>query len=182
MSKCCLTLHLALYDRASLLARPPSLPCPQKLRAPRGKGAADVVFTEAPRFNSLLRPREYVTCDAESRKDRFFVCKSVLVEDGPLQKAAKGHVRANLLFAMRVSPALDSEGRPGASHLQVGDEHAHQQGVDWRRRLCRGHAHREAGAACGSNAETATQKLEMRRLCPCHTLMVLILSTHSPLR
>ncbi|KIZ06461.1 hypothetical protein MNEG_1495 [Monoraphidium neglectum] len=91
----------------------------KKLRAPRGKGAADVVFTEAPRFNSLLRPREYVTCDAESRKDRFFVCKSVLVEDGPLQKAAKGHVRANLLFAMRVSPALDSEGRPGASHLQM---------------------------------------------------------------
>lgn len=85
------------------------------LRAPRG-GDAAVVFSEAPRFAGMLRPREYVTCDAAAPRERLFVCKSVEVEDGPFAKPAKGHVRANLLFAMRMKEA---EGRPGTTRLQM---------------------------------------------------------------
>ena len=74
------------------------------------------MYSEAPRFAGMLRPREYVTCDAEVPTARFFVCKSCLVPEGPRAQAQKGHVRANLLFAMRVK---ERKGTLPSSHLQV---------------------------------------------------------------
>lgn len=65
----------------------------------------------------MLRPREYVTCDAEATRERLFVCKSCEVAEGPHATTRKGAVRANLLFAMRME---DVPGRPGRAHLQVG--------------------------------------------------------------
>lgn len=54
----------------------------RQLRLPQGD--ARVVYTEAPRFAGLLRPREYVTCDAALPRERLFVCKSCQVPEGPL--------------------------------------------------------------------------------------------------
>ncbi|KAL4422524.1 hypothetical protein ABPG75_008721 [Micractinium tetrahymenae] len=87
----------------------------QSLCLPQGEAA--VVYSEAPRFIGLLRPREYVTCDAALPGERLFVCKSCEAAGGPLaQGAAKGKVRANLLFALRVK---EVEGRPGVTRLQM---------------------------------------------------------------
>jgi hypothetical protein len=52
-------------------------------QALRARGAdAEIVYSEAPRFHGVLRPREYVTCDAEAPRERFFVCKSVKARKG----------------------------------------------------------------------------------------------------
>lgn len=67
-------------------------------------------------FPSSPSPPRYVTCDVAAPKERMFVCKSVKVDEGPYAKTAKGRVRANLLFAMRMK---EVEGRPGTCHLQV---------------------------------------------------------------
>lgn len=64
---------------------PPTLLCVQLLRL-RG-GDARVVYTEMPRFAGMLRPREYVTCDAAAGREQLFVCKSVAVLEGPLAAA-----------------------------------------------------------------------------------------------
>ncbi|GBF99101.1 hypothetical protein Rsub_11910 [Raphidocelis subcapitata] len=85
------------------------------LRAPRGR-SAEIVFSEAPRFHGLLRPREYLTCDAEAPRERLFVCKSALLDKGPLAGPAPGHVRANLFYAFRLREA---EGRRGATRLEM---------------------------------------------------------------
>lgn len=103
---------------------PPPIPLPQhlvslhvpvlqKLRLPGGEAA--VKFSEAPRFAGMLRPREYVTCDAADKKERLFVCKSCEVERGEAAVPQRGRVRANLLFALR---AQERKGRPGC-HVQV---------------------------------------------------------------
>ena len=88
----------------------------QALQRPPGGGKAGIVYSEAPRFAGMLRPREYVTCDAEAPTERVFVCKSCLVPEGPRAQAQKGHVRANLLFAMRVK---ERKGTCASSQLQV---------------------------------------------------------------
>ncbi|GAB4824195.1 hypothetical protein N2152v2_011241 [Parachlorella kessleri] len=86
------------------------------LRRPPGGGKAGIVYSEAPRFAGMLRPREYVTCDAEAPTEHFFVCKSCLVPEGSYAQAQKGHVRANLLFAMRVK---ERKGARDSSQLQM---------------------------------------------------------------
>ncbi|KAI7835789.1 hypothetical protein COHA_010309 [Chlorella ohadii] len=86
----------------------------QELRMPL-PGDAKVVYSEAPRFWGLLRPREYVTCDAAATKERLFVCKSCEVPEGPLATPKKGMVRANLLYAMRMK---EVPGQPGRTRMQ----------------------------------------------------------------
>ena len=49
-----------------------------------------MVYSEAPRFAGMLRPREYVTVDAEATGERLFVCKSCEVQDGPFAAAQVG--------------------------------------------------------------------------------------------
>ena len=96
----------------------PSPPGVQPLRLPGGEAA--VVFSEAPRFAGLLRPREYVTCDAAAPGERLFVCKSCRVEEGLLAAPRRGAVRANLLFAMRMSECGGrAAGAPPRCRMQV---------------------------------------------------------------
>lgn len=70
--------------------RPASSTQPLRLRG----GDARVVYSEAPRFAGMLRPREYVTCDVSAPQERLFVCKSCVVPDVPQYAVpAKGKVR-----------------------------------------------------------------------------------------